>query len=220
MFQQKEFHHLHPRQHHHHSLIDEDSSRPIQITRLASRPHSSSRRPPQAKAIRVDLQWCESELFEKDLVEIRSRYMIPSTVMLVRPRSTDRTLTPPSRLRTFFEVALRNGMCLHVHPYIRTVLSMPGIGLAQLTPNMWFSIVRFDSACLLAGVNPTGEFFLTSFSQRTQKDRFLYFTAKCDVRGFCEAFPSKVEPDHWRPYFLYVTGDSFPPEVPSDFREH
>ncbi|GAA0167919.1 hypothetical protein LIER_22753 [Lithospermum erythrorhizon] len=70
----------------------------------------------------------------------------------------------------------------------------------QLTPNMWISIVGFYSSCLLAGVAPT-VFFLTSFSERTQKDEFLYFVVKSEMKGFCEALLSKVEPETWRPFF-------------------
>ncbi|GAA0164095.1 hypothetical protein LIER_19812 [Lithospermum erythrorhizon] len=110
---------------------------------------------PQAKAIRADLHRCGSELFEKDLVEMRSRCKIPSTVMLVRPRSTDRAHTPLSGLRTFFEVASKNGLGLPVHPYIGAVLSMASVRpLPNSLPNIWFSIIGFYPACLLAGVTP------------------------------------------------------------------
>ncbi|GAA0170275.1 hypothetical protein LIER_24574 [Lithospermum erythrorhizon] len=107
------------------------------------------------------------ERSEKDLVDIRSRYQIPPSVVLVRPKANERAHTPPSGLRTFFEVALTHDLCFPTHPYIGEVLSMAGVGPAQLTPNMWVSIIGFYSACLLAGLTPTAEFFLTSFSQRT-----------------------------------------------------
>ncbi|GAA0169572.1 hypothetical protein LIER_24023 [Lithospermum erythrorhizon] len=168
---------------------------------LTTRPHSSSHHSPQSKAIRANLPRCGSELSETDLVDLRSRYDIPSSVMLLRPGPIGRATTPPPGMITFFVVALINGMRLPIHPYIGEVLSLAGVGTAQLTPNMWLSIIEFYSACLLAGMTPTTEFFLTSFSQGTQKDDFLYFTARPDMKGFCEAFSSKVEPNTWRPFF-------------------
>ncbi|GAA0155211.1 hypothetical protein LIER_12988 [Lithospermum erythrorhizon] len=97
---------------------------------------------------------------------------------------------------------------------------MAGVGPAQLTPNMWISIIGFYSVCLLAGVTPTAEFFLTSFSHRTQKDTFLYITERMDMKGFYKAFPSKVEPDSSRPYFFYLMGDGLPLDVPLGFVTH
>ncbi|GAA0166547.1 hypothetical protein LIER_21678 [Lithospermum erythrorhizon] len=163
------------------ALVGGGVSSPSQATPLVSRPPSSSRRPQQTKTIRADLHRCGSELSEADLVDLRSRYDIPSLVMFLRPGATD-----------------------------REVLSLADVGPAQLTPNMRLSIVGFYSTCLLAGVTPTAEFFLTSFSQRTQKDDFLYFTVRPDMKGFCGAFASKVEPDIWRPFFFYVVGDGLP----------
>ncbi|GAA0184402.1 hypothetical protein LIER_31690 [Lithospermum erythrorhizon] len=58
---------------------------------------------------------------------------------------------------------------------------------------MWISIVGFYSVCLLAGMTPTAEFLLNSFSQHTQKDDFFYFTVRTDMKGFCEAFSSKED---------------------------
>ncbi|GAA0138710.1 hypothetical protein LIER_34970 [Lithospermum erythrorhizon] len=80
-----------------------------------------------------------------------------------RLRTIDRANNPPPGLRTFFIVALDNGRCLPVHPYIGEMLPMAGICPAQLTANIWISIIGFYSVCLLADVTPTVEFFLTSF---------------------------------------------------------
>ncbi|GAA0185612.1 hypothetical protein LIER_32900 [Lithospermum erythrorhizon] len=85
---------------------------------------------------------------------------------------------------------------------------------------MWISIVGFYSACLLAGVAPTAEFFLTSFSQRTKKDEFLYFVVKTEMKGFYEAFLSKVEPKTWRPFFFFASDEVLPLGVPSGFTSH
>ncbi|GAA0167876.1 hypothetical protein LIER_43807 [Lithospermum erythrorhizon] len=41
-----------------------------------------------------------------------------------------------------------HGLRFPVHPFIGEVLSMPGVGPAQLTPNMWIFIVGFYSVCL------------------------------------------------------------------------
>ncbi|GAA0165009.1 hypothetical protein LIER_20513 [Lithospermum erythrorhizon] len=59
-----------------------------------STPPSSSPRPPQAKTIRADIHRCGSELSERDLVDLRSHYDIPSPVMLLCPRPTDRAKIP------------------------------------------------------------------------------------------------------------------------------
>ncbi|GAA0170560.1 hypothetical protein LIER_24790 [Lithospermum erythrorhizon] len=75
-------------------------------------------------------------------------------------------------------------------------------------------------SCLLAGVTPMAEFFLTSFSQRTQKDGFLYFIEMIEMKGFCEAFSSKVEPDTWRPFFFYASGEGLRQGVPFGFMGH
>ncbi|GAA0186531.1 hypothetical protein LIER_33819 [Lithospermum erythrorhizon] len=82
---------------------------------------------------------------------------------------------------------------------------------------MWISITGFYFACLLAGVTPTIEFFQTSFSQCTQNDDFFYFVVKPDTKGFCEAFPSRVDPESWRPFFFFVSGESLPTDVNSSF---
>ncbi|GAA0144408.1 hypothetical protein LIER_04865 [Lithospermum erythrorhizon] len=71
-------------------------------------------------------------------------------------------------------------------------MSMVVICPTQLTPNMWIFIIGFYSAYILAGVAPTAEFFHTSFSQLTQKNEFLYFVVKPEMKGFCETFLSKV----------------------------
>ncbi|GAA0185372.1 hypothetical protein LIER_32660 [Lithospermum erythrorhizon] len=84
--------------------------------------------------------------------------------MLIHPNSTDRAHTPPPGLRTFFVVALDNGLRFLMHPFIGEVLSMAGVGPAQIIPSMWISIIGFYSACLLASVMPSAKFFLTSFS--------------------------------------------------------
>ncbi|GAA0164724.1 hypothetical protein LIER_39846 [Lithospermum erythrorhizon] len=97
---------------------------------------------------------------------------------------------------------------------------MAGICPAQLTPNMWIFIIGFYSACLLAGVTPTAEFFLTSFSQRTQKDDFPYFVVKPEMKSFYEAFLSKVEPKTWRPYFFSVSIEGHSLGIPSGFTSH
>ncbi|GAA0167963.1 hypothetical protein LIER_22790 [Lithospermum erythrorhizon] len=187
---------------------------------LASRRPSSSRLPPQSKAIRADVHRCDSELSKTGLVNLRSRYDIPSSVMLLHLEPTGRATTPPPGIRTFFIVALNNGLRLPVYPYIGEVLSLAEVCPVQLMPNMWLSIIGSYSACLLHDMTPTTEFFLTSSSQRNQKNGFLYFTVRPHMKGLCEAFLSKVEPDTWRPFFFYVDGDGLPPDVPSSFTEH
>ncbi|GAA0149577.1 hypothetical protein LIER_08717 [Lithospermum erythrorhizon] len=142
------------------------SSVPLQATLLASRAPSSSRLPPQAKSVRADIHQCGSELSERDLVDMRSRYDIPSSVVLRHPKPTDRANTPPLKLRNFFVVALDNGLRLPVHPYI---------------------------------------------GEHTQNDGFLYFTVRTEMKGFCEAFLSKVGPETWGPFFFYA----LVPRVPS-----
>ncbi|GAA0175834.1 hypothetical protein LIER_28932 [Lithospermum erythrorhizon] len=76
------------------------------------------------------------ELSEKDLAELGSRYGIPPSVIIRRPKSTERANASSPGLRSIFVVALENGLCLPVHPYVGDVLSMAGIFPAQLTPNM------------------------------------------------------------------------------------
>ncbi|GAA0175491.1 hypothetical protein LIER_28656 [Lithospermum erythrorhizon] len=105
---------------------------------------------PQAKMLRVDLHHCGSELSKSDLVDLRSRYDITTSVVLRHPKATDRAHAPPPGLRNLFVVALNNGLRLSVHSYIGEVLSMAGIGPARLTPNMWISII---------GLNPNGGVF-------------------------------------------------------------
>ncbi|GAA0149083.1 hypothetical protein LIER_08349 [Lithospermum erythrorhizon] len=85
---------------------------------LASMPPLSSLRPPHARIVRADLHRCGSELSEKDMAKLRSRYYIPSSVMLIRPSTTDCAHTPPPGLRTFFVVAMDNGLRFPVHPFI------------------------------------------------------------------------------------------------------
>ncbi|GAA0155364.1 hypothetical protein LIER_13111 [Lithospermum erythrorhizon] len=196
------------------------SSMPLQATPLASRAPSSSRRPPQAKMVRADIHRCRTELLERDLVDLRSRCGIPTSVILRRPKATYRANSPPPGSRTFFVVALDNGLRLPVHPYVGEGLSMAGICPGQLTPNMWISIIGFYLAYLLAGVAPTMEFFLTSFSQRTQNDGFLYFKVIPEMKGFCETFSSMVEPDTWRPFFFYASGEGLPQGAPFGFMFH
>ncbi|GAA0156153.1 hypothetical protein LIER_13710 [Lithospermum erythrorhizon] len=48
----------------------------------------------------------------------------------------------------------------------------------------------------------------------------LYFTVRTNIKGFCEAFSSKVEPDTWRPFFFYASGEGLQPDVPSSFMAH
>ncbi|GAA0157155.1 hypothetical protein LIER_14480 [Lithospermum erythrorhizon] len=175
---------------------------------------------PQSNAVRANVDRCGIELSEKDLVELRSRYGIPPSVIIRRPKATKRANALPPGLRTIFVVALENGLRLPVHSYLGDVLSMAGIYAAQITPNMWIYIIGFYSACLLAGVTPTVEFFLTSFSQRTQKDDFLYFVVKLEMKGFREAFLSKVGLETWRPYFFFASGEGLPLGVPSGFTSH
>ncbi|GAA0162289.1 hypothetical protein LIER_18413 [Lithospermum erythrorhizon] len=60
----------------------------------------------------------QRELSEKDLVELRSRYNIPTSVILRRPKATNRANAPPPGQRCIFVVALENGLRLHVQPYV------------------------------------------------------------------------------------------------------
>ncbi|GAA0156227.1 hypothetical protein LIER_13767 [Lithospermum erythrorhizon] len=59
------------------SLLENGSSRPLQVTPLASRAPSISRHPPQAKAVRANLNRCGSKLSEKDLVDLRVAGLFP-----------------------------------------------------------------------------------------------------------------------------------------------
>ncbi|GAA0165033.1 hypothetical protein LIER_20534 [Lithospermum erythrorhizon] len=68
-----------------------------------------------------------------------------SSVPLQATHLASRANTLPPGLRSIFVVALENGLRFLFTP------------------------------CLLAGVTPMAEFFLTSFLQRTQKDDFIYF---------------------------------------------
>ncbi|GAA0167245.1 hypothetical protein LIER_22220 [Lithospermum erythrorhizon] len=126
----------------------------------------------------------ECQGYNSDVRSSSSPQDIPPSVIFRREKPTYRANTPPPGLRTFFVVALDNGLRLPVYPYIGEVLSMASIGLAQLTLNMWISIIGFYSACFLAGVTPTAEFFFTTFSQHTQKDGFLYFMVRVCPKVF------------------------------------
>ncbi|GAA0156951.1 hypothetical protein LIER_14318 [Lithospermum erythrorhizon] len=139
---------------------------------------------------------------------------------MCRRKAIKRVNAPPPGLRSIFIVALENGLRLPIHPYMRDVLSMVGNCPAQLAPNMCISITGLSSAYLLIGVTPTAEFFLTSFSQRTEKDDFLYFVVKPEMKFFYEAFLSKVDPETWRPYFFFVSGEVLPTGVSSGFTSH
>ncbi|GAA0149227.1 hypothetical protein LIER_08456 [Lithospermum erythrorhizon] len=92
------------------ALAGSESSVPFQVTPLASKPPSSSRCPPQAKTVRADIHQCGSELSERDLVDPRSHYDIPSSVMLLCSRPTHCANALASGLRTFFVVSLREGL--------------------------------------------------------------------------------------------------------------
>ncbi|GAA0155864.1 hypothetical protein LIER_38168 [Lithospermum erythrorhizon] len=139
------------------ALAGSSSSLPHQATPLATTAPSSSCRPPQSKAVNANINRCGNELSERDLVDLRSCYAIPSSVILRCSKATERANAPPP-------------------------------------------------TCLLAGVNPMVEFFLTSFSQRTQKDEFLYFEVKSEMKGFHEAFFFKGEPETWMPFFFLASG--------------
>ncbi|GAA0152445.1 hypothetical protein LIER_10926 [Lithospermum erythrorhizon] len=106
------------------------------------------------------------------------------------PKPTDRANAPPPGLKIIFVIALEIGVRVSVHP------------------------------CVLASVTPIAEFFLTSFSLRTQKDDFLYFTVRIEMKGFYEAFASKVEPKIWRPFFFYTSSEGLPQGVPFEFTSH
>ncbi|GAA0156994.1 hypothetical protein LIER_14354 [Lithospermum erythrorhizon] len=170
--------------------------------------------------VRANIDRCGSELSERDLVSLRARYEMPSSLVMHRPKATERANAPPPKLRSIFVVALKNGLCLPVHQYVGDVLSIAGIRPAQLSPNMRISITGFYSACLLTGITPITEFFLTSLSHRTQKDDFLYFVVKPKIKDFCEAILSKVDPESWRPFFFYVSGEGLPIHVPAWFTLH
>ncbi|GAA0139196.1 hypothetical protein LIER_00794 [Lithospermum erythrorhizon] len=115
--------------------------------------------PPQSKELKADINRRGSHIepSERDLIDLRSCYEIPLSGIMRHPKATERAKAPPPGLRSIFSVTLENGLRLPVHPYVGDVLSM--------------------ADCLLACVTPPAEFFLTSFSQRTQKDKFLYFVA-------------------------------------------
>ncbi|GAA0172368.1 hypothetical protein LIER_26210 [Lithospermum erythrorhizon] len=135
------------------------------------------------------------ELSKRDLVSLKARYELPSSEVMRCPKATEPANAPPPGLRSIFVVALENGMRLPVHRYVGDVLSMGGGGgifLTELTPNMWISINGFYSACLLAGVTPM---------------------VKPQMKGFCEAFLSKVDPESWRPYFFFVSGEGLPADA-------
>ncbi|GAA0151572.1 hypothetical protein LIER_10267 [Lithospermum erythrorhizon] len=107
------------------------SSSPQVSSSLAALAKEDSSGP--AKAIRADLQRYGSELSEKDLVEMRIEDLL---------RGGPEKWSVPS--------------CT---PLDRGGVVYGSVGPAQLTPNMWFSILGFYSACLLAGVTPTTELF-------------------------------------------------------------
>ncbi|GAA0158363.1 hypothetical protein LIER_15414 [Lithospermum erythrorhizon] len=110
-----------------------------QIPALAA---SSSRRPPLSKVVRANIDRCCSELSERDLVSLRARYGIPSSVTMRCPKATERANAPPPGLRSIFVVALENGMCLLDHPCVGEVFSMAGLGLGVANPDSSPDVVR------------------------------------------------------------------------------
>ncbi|GAA0158429.1 hypothetical protein LIER_15459 [Lithospermum erythrorhizon] len=62
--------------------------------------------PQQAKPVRTNIDRCGSELSKRDLVSIRACYEIPQSVIMRRPRATQRANAPPSGPRSIFVVAL------------------------------------------------------------------------------------------------------------------
>ncbi|GAA0169489.1 hypothetical protein LIER_23964 [Lithospermum erythrorhizon] len=56
---------------------------------------------------------------------------------------------------------------------------------------MWISIIGFYSAYLLAGMTPTEEFFLRSFSQHMHKDDLLYIAVHLEMKGSLPTRKSK-----------------------------
>ncbi|GAA0163046.1 hypothetical protein LIER_43628 [Lithospermum erythrorhizon] len=188
--------------------------RPFNCQEPSSQTHalatSSTCRPPHSKVVRANIYRYGIELSKRDLVSLRTRYGIPSSVVMRRLKATERANALPPGLRNIFVVALENGLRFPVHPCVGDVLSIVGICPAQLTPNMWISITGFYLACLLAGVTPITEFFFTSFLQRTPKEDFLDFVVKLEMKGFYEAFLSKVDLESWRPYFFFVSSKGLP----------
>ncbi|GAA0156724.1 hypothetical protein LIER_14148 [Lithospermum erythrorhizon] len=156
------------------ALARNDSSVPLRATPLATRAPSSqpqvlvplsSRRPLQSKVVKANIDCCGSELSENDLVELRSRYGIPSSVIMRLPKATERANAPHPRLRSIFIMALENGLRLPVQPYVGDMMSMA------------------------AGVTPTEEFFVTSFSQCTQKDDFFLLCGETGDEEFLQSIP-------------------------------
>ncbi|GAA0144409.1 hypothetical protein LIER_04866 [Lithospermum erythrorhizon] len=85
------------------------SSMPLQATPLATRAPSSSLRPPQSKVVRANINRCASKLSKRDLVDLRSRYGIPSSMIIRCLKATERANAPPPRIRSIFVVDLENG---------------------------------------------------------------------------------------------------------------
>ncbi|GAA0152196.1 hypothetical protein LIER_10737 [Lithospermum erythrorhizon] len=45
-------------------------------------------------------------------------------------------------------------------------------------------------------------------------------TPLASLQGFCDPLPSKLDPESWRPFFLFVSGGRLPCDVPSGFTVH
>ncbi|GAA0173859.1 hypothetical protein LIER_27378 [Lithospermum erythrorhizon] len=102
---------------------------------------SSTRRPQQAKSVRANIDHCGSELSERDLASIRAR----AEERLCRGLRESPTSPCPSFRGS--RVVSSKGLSNVAHPQ--------HVDLHQ----------RLLLCCLLAGVTPMTEFFLTSFSQ-------------------------------------------------------
>ncbi|GAA0176521.1 hypothetical protein LIER_29498 [Lithospermum erythrorhizon] len=111
---------------------------------------------------------------------------------MCRPQATEQANEPPPGLRSFFVVALGTAQPQYVDLHH---------GFLYFMPPRW--------------CDPFNRVLPHLLSQHTQKDNFLYFMVKPDMKHFCEAFLSKVDPESWRPFFFSVSGEGLPSDLPA-----
>ena len=133
------------------------------------------------------------------------RYRPPLGVRVWSPDVLNFYVVPVPRMVCFFEVAIDNGLCFPLHPFIKEVLQNFNVCPSQLVPNGWGILVGLLAFFRDRGLGvPSVALLLYLFSPKETVDGFLYFSRRPGAPLVISDLPSSHR--SWKGRYFFVSG--------------
>ena len=135
------------------------------------------------------------------------RYRPPFGVQVWSPDILTSYVVQVPKMVCFFEVALDNGLCFPLHPFIKRVLQHFNACPSQLSPNFWGILIGLLVFFRDKGLGiPSIALFLDLFSVKEAAEGFLYLSKRVSAPLIISDLPSSHK--FWKERYFFVSGRS------------